>query len=44
MNTENTQLIKYSKIGHYKMLWNDKVVEDTMQFLKKKKRHPKVPG
>jgi pimeloyl-ACP methyl ester carboxylesterase len=44
MNTENTQLIKYSKIGHYKMLWNDKVVEDTMHFLKNKKRHPKVPG
>ena len=34
MNTENTQLIKYSKIGHYKMLWNDKVVEDTIHFLK----------
>tara|TARA_B110001452_G_scaffold111903_1_gene92812 strand:+ start:545 stop:1390 length:846 start_codon:yes stop_codon:yes gene_type:complete len=34
MNTENTQLIKYSKIGHYKMLWNDKVVEDTMSFFK----------
>ena len=34
MNFENTQLIKYSKIGHYKMLWNDKVVEDTMNFFK----------
>ena len=34
MNMENTQLIKYSKIGHYKMLWNDKVVEDTLQFFK----------
>ena len=34
MNTKNTQLIKYSKIGHYKMLWNDKVVEDTMHFFK----------
>ena len=43
MNSENTRLIKYSKIGHYKMLWNDKVVEETMHFLKNKKRHPKVP-
>jgi pimeloyl-ACP methyl ester carboxylesterase len=43
MNMENTQLIKYSKIGHYKMLWNDKVVEDTIHFLKNKKKAPKVP-
>jgi hypothetical protein len=35
---ENTQLIKYSKIGHYKMLWNDKVVEDTIDFLNNKKK------
>tara|TARA_Y100000768_G_C23811518_1_gene602043 strand:- start:14 stop:859 length:846 start_codon:yes stop_codon:yes gene_type:complete len=35
MNRKNTQLIKYSKIGHYKMLWNDKVVEDTIHFFKK---------
>ena len=34
INAKKTQLIKYSKIGHYKMLWNDKVVEDTMHFLK----------
>jgi hypothetical protein len=37
MNPENTQLIKYSKIGHYKMLWNDQVVEDTIRFLNNKK-------
>ena len=34
INAKKTQLIKYSKIGHSKMLWNDKVVEDTMHFLK----------
>jgi len=34
MNMETTQLIKFSKIGHYKMLWNDKVVDETMRFLK----------
>jgi pimeloyl-ACP methyl ester carboxylesterase len=33
MNSENTRLIKYSKIGHYKMLWNDKVLGDTVNFL-----------
>lgn len=33
LNPENTELIKYSKIGHYKMLWNDQVVEDTIRFL-----------
>ena len=34
MNTKKTQLIKYSKIGHYKMLWNDRVLEDTIHFFK----------
>jgi pimeloyl-ACP methyl ester carboxylesterase len=34
MNNKKTQLIKYSKIGHYKMLWNDKVVEDAIHFFK----------
>ena len=40
MNPKNTELIKYSKIGHYKMLWNDKVLEDTVNFLKYKKKAP----
>jgi pimeloyl-ACP methyl ester carboxylesterase len=40
MNPKNTELIKYSKIGHYKMLWNDKVLEDTVNFLKNKKKAP----
>ena len=40
MNSENTRLIKYSKIGHYKMLWNDNVLEDTVNFLINKKKAP----
>jgi len=33
LNPGNTKLIKYSKIGHYKMLWNDQVIGDTIRFL-----------
>ena len=33
LNPGKTELIKYSKIGHYKMLWNDQIVEDTIRFL-----------
>ena len=40
MNSENTRLIKYSNIGHYKMLWNDKVLGDTVNFLINKKKAP----
>ncbi len=34
MNEVNTRILKYKNIGHYKMLWNDKLVEDTMHFFK----------
>ncbi|MDB9989984.1 alpha/beta hydrolase [Flavobacteriales bacterium] len=34
-NKQNTEFIKHKNIGHYKMLWNDKVLEDTLRFLKK---------
>ena len=34
MNEVNTRILKYKNIGHYKMLWNNKVVEDTMHFFK----------
>tara|TARA_B100000780_G_C21107993_1_gene447543 strand:+ start:600 stop:1445 length:846 start_codon:yes stop_codon:yes gene_type:complete len=34
MNEVNTRILKYKNIGHYKMLWNNKVVEDTMRFFK----------
>ncbi len=33
-NKQNTEFIKHKNIGHYKMLWNDKVLEDTLRFLK----------
>ena len=33
-NKQNTELIKHKNIGHYKMLWNDKIIEDTLRFLK----------
>lgn len=32
-NTEKTELKIYNKIGHYRMLWNDNVREDTLQFI-----------
>ena len=34
-NPKKTMLIKHQKIGHYKMLWNNDVVEDILKFLKK---------
>ena len=34
-NTKKTKLIKHQNIGHYKMLWNNNVVEDILNFLKK---------
>ena len=34
-NKQNTEFIKHKNIGHYKMLWHDKVLEDTLRFLKK---------
>ena len=33
-NKQNTEFIKHKNIGHYKMLWNDKVLKDTLRFLK----------
>ena len=33
-NKQNTEFIKHKNIGHYKMLWNDKIIEDTLRFLK----------
>ena len=34
-NPTKTKLIKHQNIGHYKMLWNDDVVENVLKFLKK---------
>ena len=34
-NPKRTKLIKHQNIGHYKMLWNNDVVEDILKFLKK---------
>ena len=34
-NKTKTKLIKYQNIGHYKMLWNDNVIENILKFLKK---------
>ena len=34
-NPKKTKLIKHQNIGHYKMLWNNNVVEDILNFLKK---------
>jgi pimeloyl-ACP methyl ester carboxylesterase len=33
-NKQNTELIKHKNIGHYKMLWNDNVLEDALRFFK----------
>ena len=32
-NHNRTELKRYNKIGHYRMLWNDNVLEDTLQFI-----------
>ena len=32
-NTNKAELKLYNKIGHYRMLWNDHVLEDTLQFI-----------
>ncbi|MDJ0644865.1 MAG: alpha/beta fold hydrolase [Flavobacteriaceae bacterium] len=32
-NTEKAELKIYNKIGHYRMLWNDNVLEDTLSFI-----------
>ena len=32
-STSNAELKTYEKIGHYRMLWNDDVLEDTLTFL-----------
>ena len=32
-NDEKAELKTYNKIGHYRMLWNDNVIEDTLQFI-----------
>ena len=34
-NPTKTKLIKHQNLGHYKMLWNDDVINDIIQFLKK---------
>ena len=34
-NKTKTKLIKHQNIGHYKMLWNDNVIENILKFLKK---------
>ena len=34
-NPSKTKLIKHENIGHYKMLWNDDVINDILKFLKK---------
>jgi len=31
---KNTKLKSYERIGHYRMLWNDDVLEDTLAFIK----------
>ena len=33
-STQNSRLKSYEKIGHYRMLWNDEVLEETMDFIK----------
>jgi len=33
-STDNTELKSYERIGHYRMLWNDDVLEDTLAFIK----------
>jgi len=32
-NHTNSELKTYNKIGHYRMLWNDEVLEDTLSFI-----------
>lgn len=32
-NHTNAELKTYDKIGHYRMLWNDEVLEDTLSFI-----------
>ncbi len=32
-NTNKAELKLYHKIGHYRMLWNDHVLKDTLQFI-----------
>ena len=34
-NQTRTKLIIHQNIGHYKMLWNDNVIENILKFLKK---------
>lgn len=33
-SVKNSVLIPFEKIGHYRMLWNDDVVRETVQFIK----------
>ncbi len=33
-SVKNSNLISFEKIGHYRMLWNDEVLEETMRFIK----------
>ncbi len=33
-STNNAELRSYEKVGHYRMLWNDNVLEKTMDFIK----------
>ena len=34
MSTDNTELKSYERIGHYRMLWNNDVLKDTLDFIK----------
>jgi len=31
---ENAEIRSYEKVGHYRMLWNDTILEDTLAFIK----------
>lgn len=33
-STDNTELKSYERIGHYRMLWNEEVLNDTLSFIK----------
>jgi hypothetical protein len=35
MHKVNSVLIKHKRIGHYKMLWNQNIIDETLLFLKK---------
>jgi esterase/lipase len=35
MHEANSVLIKHKRIGHYKMLWNQNIIDETLLFLKK---------